>query len=55
MRSVTAFLHHVVGSGPCPPRFALWQRRSSGLRAEPADGDIMIGGASLAAEAAALV
>ena len=35
-----------------PP--AAWRRRSSGLRAEPGDGDIAIGGATLAAEAAAL-
>ncbi|MGB8020420.1 MAG: dihydrofolate reductase family protein [Candidatus Nanopelagicales bacterium] len=48
-------LHHaVVGAGQCPPGF----RRPGGgiecLRAEPGEGEIAIGGATLAAEAAAL-
>ncbi len=48
-------LHHAVGgAGQCPPASGGLADEIERLRAEPGEGDIAIGGATLAAEAAAL-
>jgi dihydrofolate reductase len=48
-------LHYVVGrGGECPARHRRPVEATERLRAEPADGDIAIGGAGLAGEAARL-
>ncbi len=48
-------LHHAVGgAGQCPPGLGRPGEEIERLRAEPGEGDIAIGGATLAAEAAAL-
>jgi len=39
-----------VGAGQCPPGSAAWRKRLNGYEAEPGEGDIAIGGATLAAE-----
>ena len=49
-------LHHAVdGAGQCAPGCGRPGEEIERLRAEPGEGDIAIGGATLAAEAAAWV